>query len=300
MTGLPLPVRDGVGPSCVALPEGGDWPTIADFLLQRFAAIPRATWEARIEAGDVVDEHGLRVTAARPYQPRLRVYYYRSLDSEPVIPFDEQVLHQDAHLLVVDKPHFLPVTPVGKYVQQSLLVRLKRKLGLDQLAPLHRIDRETAGLVLFSVQPHGRGPYSALFAERAIHKRYEAIVPWPSGCVLPAIRHSRLVPDRHFMRMAEVDGEPNAETHFELLEAHDGWARLGLSPFTGRRHQLRVHCAALGLPIRNDAIYPVLRPEGSDDFGHPLQLLAREISFVDPLSGAERRFTSRLSLTLPA
>ena len=176
MSHLPLPVRDGVGPSCVALPEGGDWLTIADFLLQRFAAIPRATWEARIEAGDVVDEHGLRVTAARPYQPRLRVYYYRSLDSEPVIPFDEQVLHQDAHLLVVDKPHFLPVTPVGKYVQQSLLVRLKRKLGLDQLAPLHRIDRETAGLVLFSVQPHGRGPYSALFAERAIHKRYEAIV----------------------------------------------------------------------------------------------------------------------------
>lgn len=299
MAGLPLPVRDGVGPSCVALPAG-HWPTIAEFLVQRFGAIPRTTWEARIEAGDVVDEHGTRVTAERPYQPRLRVYYYRALESEPVIPFDEQVLHRDAHLLVVDKPHFLPVTPVGKYVQQSLLVRLKRKLGLDHLAPLHRIDRETAGLVLFSVQPAGRGPYSALFAERAIHKRYEAIVPWRPGQALPAVRRSRLASDAHFMRMAEVAGEPNAETHFDLLEARDGWARLGLSPVTGRRHQLRVHCAALGMPIRNDAIYPALRPEGSDDFDQPLQLLAREVAFVDPLSGAERRFTSRRSLAFPA
>ncbi|MDM0082607.1 pseudouridine synthase [Variovorax sp. J31P179] len=299
MAALPLPVRDGVGPSCVALPAG-DWPTIAEFLVQRFAAIPRATWVARIEAGDVVDEHGQRVTHARPYQPRLRVYYYRALDAEPVIPFQEQVIHQDAHLLVVDKPHFLPVTPVGKYVQQSLLVRLKRTLGLDHLAPLHRIDRETAGIVLFSVQPEGRGPYSALFAERAVHKRYEAIVPWQAGRALPAVRHSRLAPDQHFMRMAEVAGEPNAETHFELLEVRGDWARLGLSPFTGRRHQLRVHCAALGMPIRNDAIYPVLLPEGSDDFDHPLQLLAREISFVDPMTGAERRFTSLRSLALPA
>jgi tRNA pseudouridine32 synthase/23S rRNA pseudouridine746 synthase len=299
MASLPLPVRDGVGPSCVALPVG-DWPTIAEFLVQRFAAIPRATWEARIAAGDVVDEHGLRVTPARPYQPRLRVYYYRALDAEPVIPFQAQVLYRDAHLLVVDKPHFLPVTPVGKYVQQSLLVRLKRTLGLDHLAPLHRIDRETAGIVLFSVQPEGRGPYSALFAERAVHKRYEAIVPWQAGRALPAVRHSRLAPDQHFMRMAEVAGEPNAETHFELLEVHGDWARLGLSPFTGRRHQLRVHCAALGMPIRNDAIYPVLLPERSDDFDHPLQLLAREISFVDPMTGAERRFTSLRSLALPA
>lgn len=298
MNALPLPVRDGVGPSCAALPVG-DWPTIAEFLVQRFAAIPRATWEARIEAGDVVDEHGVRVTRTRPYQPRLRVYYYRALDSEPVVPFDEQVLYRDAHLLVVDKPHFLPVTPVGKYVQQSLLVRLKRKLGLEHLAPLHRIDRETAGIVLFSVLPASRGPYSALFADRAIHKRYEAIVPWQPGGALPATRRSRLAPDDHFMRMTEVAGEPNAETHFELLEAHDGWARLGLSPVTGRRHQLRVHCAALGMPIRNDAIYPALLPEGSDDFDRPLQLLAREVAFLDPLTGAERRFASLRSLAWP-
>ena len=299
MRTLPLPMRDGVGPSCVALPTG-DWPTIIEFLVQRFAAIPRSTWEARIEAGDVVDEHGVPVTQTRPFEPRLRVYYYRALESEPRIPFDEVILHRDEHLLAVDKPHFLPVTPVGKYVQESLLVRLKRRLGLQDLAPVHRIDRETAGIVLFSVQPATRGAYSALFADREISKHYEAIVRWPGNRPLPAVHRSRLDADDHFMRMREVPGEPNSETHFRLLAQRDGWARLDLSPVTGRRHQLRVHCAALGMPILNDAIYPELRPEGSDDFDHPLQLLAREISFVDPMTGAERRFTSLRSLAWPA
>jgi tRNA pseudouridine32 synthase/23S rRNA pseudouridine746 synthase len=298
MRTLPLPTRDGVGPSCVALPPG-PWPTIAEFLVQRFAAIPRATWEGRMQAREVIDEHGVPVTAQRPYQPRLRVYYYRSLETERRIPFDELILFQDAHLLAVDKPHFLPVTPVGKYVQESLLVRLKRKLGLDDLAPLHRIDRETAGIVLFSVQPATRGAYSALFAERAIAKCYEAIVPWRDGQALPAVHRSRLADDAHFMRMREVAGEPNAQTRFELLESRDGWARLRLSPVTGRRHQLRVHCAALGMPILNDAIYPQLLPEGDEDFERPLQLLAKALALRDPVSGIERRFTSTRSLALP-
>ncbi|WP_076998523.1 pseudouridine synthase [Variovorax sp. KK3] len=297
MTGLPLPTRDGVGPSRVALPPG-PWATIADFLAQRFTAIPRATWDARMQAGEVVDAHGVPVTPDRPYQPRLHVFYYRSLDIERTVPFEEQVLHRDEHLLVVDKPHFLPVAPVGKYVQQSLLVRLQRRLGLDQLAPLHRIDRETAGVVLFSVQPATRHAYHALFAAREVDKQYEAIVPWDGTVALPAVRHSRLVEDVHFMRMREAEGEPNSETRFALAEARDGWARLRLAPHTGRRHQLRVHCAALGLPIRNDTLYPVLQPEGAEDFEQPLQLLAKSLAFRDPIDGSPREFASARSLAL--
>lgn len=247
-----------------------------------------------------MDEHGELVTAQRPFQPRLRVYYYRALELEPHIPFEEDLLFQDDHLLVVDKPHFLPVTPVGKYVQQSLLVRLKRRLGIDALAPLHRIDRETAGLVLFAIQPETRGIYHALFSERQITKHYETIVPWAANAELPSVRRSRLVPDAHFLRMRESEGEPNAETHFELIEQRGGWARLRLSPVTGRRHQLRVHCAALGFPILHDAMYPSLLPEGEPDFARPLQLLAKEIAFVDPLTQAPRRFASLRSLTLPS
>ena len=294
----PLPTRDGVGPSCVGLPTGS-WPTIADFLVARFPAIPRATWAARMAARTVVDEHGVPVTMARPYEAPLRVYYYRALDAEVPIPFDEVVLFRDAQLVVVDKPHFLPVTPTGKFVQQSLLVRLKRKLGLDDLAPLHRIDRGTAGLVLFSVQPATRGAYTTLFAQRAVEKHYEAVVPWPPGTTVPTRYCSRLVDDDHFLRVKEVAGEPNAETRLAVLEARSGQARLGLSPVTGRKHQLRVHCMALGVPIVNDAFYPVLLPEAAEDFSRPLQLLARSVAFRDPVTGLARQFESPRRLTLP-
>jgi tRNA pseudouridine32 synthase/23S rRNA pseudouridine746 synthase len=295
---LPLPTRDGVGPSCVGLPAG-PWPTIADFLVERFPAISRETWAARIAAREVVDERGVLVTPERRYEAPLRVYYYRTLDAEVRIPFDEQVLFQDDQLVVVDKPHFLPVTPTGKYLQESLLVRLKRKLKIDDLVPLHRIDRSTAGLVLFSVRPETRGAYQAMFPERRIAKHYEAIVPWRDGVSsVPDTYRSRLVDDEHFMRMKEAPGEPNAETRLAVQETLAERALLRLSPVTGRKHQLRVHCMALGMPIENDPIYPTLLPADSDDFDKPLQLLAKSVAFQDPVTGDLRSFTSPRSLSL--
>ena len=293
-------MRDGVGPSCVAL-QTGPWATITDCLVQRFPAIPRTTWLARMQAHDVVDEYGQHVTATRPYQAPLRVYYYRELPTEVPIPFNEVVLFQDAHLLVVDKPHFLPVTPAGKYLQQTLLVRLKRRLGVEALVPIHRIDRETAGLVLFSLQASSRGSYQQLFAEREVTKHYEAIVHWTDGRTLPSVYSSRLEDDT-FMRMHEVPGEPNATTHIQVTAttttAAGSRAKLQLSPVTGRKHQLRVQCAALGIPILHDRIYPKLLPEGTDDFAHPLQLLAKHLRFTDPVTGALREFTSPRTLVL--
>jgi tRNA pseudouridine32 synthase/23S rRNA pseudouridine746 synthase len=295
---LPLPTRDGVGPSCVGLAHG-PWPTIAEFLVERFPAITREAWLERIAAGDVIDEHHVPVTAQRRYESPLRVYYYRTLDAEVTIPFEEQVLFQDDQLVVVDKPPFLPVTPTGKYLQQSLLVRLKRKLKLDDLVPLHRIDRSTSGLVLFSVRPETRGAYQAMFPERRIAKHYEAVVPWQDGVSLvPEVYRSRLVDDEHFMRVKEEPGEPNSETRIVVREAHGGQALLQLSPVTGRKHQLRVHCMALGMPIVNDPIYPVLLPENTDDFDKPLQLLAKSVAFLDPVTGDLRNFTSPRSLSL--
>ncbi len=287
----PLPTRDGVGPSCVALPEG-PWPTIAAFLAQRFPAISPSVWAARIEHGEVVDEHGVPVTPTRPHQPRLRVFYYRAIDDEARIPFTETILFQDEWLVAVDKPHFLPVTPGGRYLQETLLVRLKRSLGIDTLVPIHRLDRETAGVVIFSVQPATRAAYAALFAQRRVTKQYEAIAPWRADLELPLTHRSRLVEDAHFMRMREVPGEPNSETRIELLEARGTLARYSLSPVTGRKHQLRVHCAALGIPIVNDLLYPSLFAHGSDDFTRPLRLIARSIAFHDPVTDQPRVFAS--------
>lgn len=307
-----LPTRNGVGPSVVGLPKDeskqghAPWITIADFLADRFPAIPRATWLQRIADGDVEDEFGVRITPDRPYQGHIRVYYYRDLEVEERIPFDEVILHQDEHLIVVDKPHFLPVTPSGKYLQETVLVRLKRKLGLDDLVPIHRIDRDTAGLVLFSVQPATRDAYQALFRDRAVQKTYEAIAPFRPDLVFPLTRHSRIVEDtsegRGFMTQTEVEVTPNAEanalTHIELLEIKGQFAKYQLKPVTGKRHQLRVHMHALGVPIVGDGIYPVLTPEGQIDYENPLQLLAKSIEWVDPITGKVRQFESRQNLTL--
>ena len=293
-----LPTRDGVGPSRLALPAGR-WPRVIDFLAHRFPAIAYEEIAARMRRGDVLDEQGAKISPERQYEPHLKIFYYRSIASETPIPFDEVILFQDDYLIAADKPHFLPVTPGGRYLQETLLVRLKRKCGIDTLAPMHRIDRETAGIVLFTIQPVTRGKYQQLFSKKAVAKRYQAIAPLRADLKFPLTYRSRLVEAEHFMRMHEVDGEPNAQTTIELMESKDRFARYRLTPATGKKHQLRVHMAALGIPILNDQIYPqhfAREQIESDDYSKPLQLLAEHIAFTDPLSGQARCFNSRFTL----
>ena len=284
-----------MSPSCIALPAG-EWPLVIDFLAERFAAIPREELLARMRRGDVVDEHGASVFPEQSYRAHQKIYYYRSIVDEPRIPFDEVVLFQDDYLLVVDKPHFLPVIPAGRYLQETLLVRLKRKLGIDTLAPMHRIDRETAGLVLFTIQPDRRGAYQSLFSQHKVSKSYQAVAPYRTDLTLPLRYRSRLVDSESFMRMEEVAGEPNAETQIEVIERLGEYARYQLRPVTGKRHQLRVQMAALGIPILNDRIYPEHLAETDEVYSKPLQLLAESIGFMDPITGQMREFSSQRKL----
>jgi tRNA pseudouridine32 synthase / 23S rRNA pseudouridine746 synthase len=294
-----LATRNGVGPSCVGLPAG-HWLTITDFLVERFPAISRDVWLERMANQLVIDEFGNLVTPERPYpsnrRPLFRLYYYRAVDEEARIPFDEAVLYQDDHLVVADKPHFLPVTPSGHYLQETLLVRLKKRLGIDTLIPIHRIDRETAGLVLFSINPAERNAYQGLFRDHAVIKHYEAIAPFKDGLTFPITRKSRIVEDEPFFRQREVPGEPNSETHINVIKVHGHQARYALSPVTGKKHQLRVHMNALGLPIMNDRMYPPVEVTPDDDYAQPLQLLAKSIAFDDPIAGQKRYFQSQFKL----
>ena len=289
------PSRNGVGASCVVLPAG-QWARVIDFLPQRFPGVSADTWLQRLQAGDVIDDQGQILKADAPYRAGQRLYYFRALVTEPRIPFEATVLWQDAHLLVVDKPHFLPVVPSGKYLQETVLIRLKNTLGLDALSPIHRIDRDTAGLVLFSKQVVSRGAYQELFRTRQVDKTYECIAPWNADLVWPIVRQSRIVPSDHFMQQTEVPGVPNALTHITPIEVLGPLARYALRPVTGQRHQLRVHMAALGLPLVGDGMYPTLTPEGHADYGNPLQLLAKSIAFTDPISGERRQFESAQKL----
>jgi tRNA pseudouridine32 synthase/23S rRNA pseudouridine746 synthase len=290
-----LPTKNGVGPSCVGLPAG-NWRSITDFLVERFPAITREVWLERMAHQLVMDEFGGLVTPERPYPGPMRIYYYRAVDVEARIPFEEAVLYQDDHLVVADKPHFLPVTPSGHYLQETLLVRLKKRLGIDTLIPIHRIDRETAGLVLFSTQPGERNAYQAMFRDHAVTKHYEAIATWRQDLTWPITRKSRIVEDEPFFRQREVPGQPNSETHMDLIERNGDLARYALSPVTGKKHQLRVHMNALGLPILNDRMYPPVAHTPDDDYRLPLQLLAKSIAFTDPVTGQARHFQSQLTL----
>ena len=293
------PSRDGVGASCVALPPG-PWLLLIDFLVQRFPAVTPSVWCSRLASGAVVDEFGGVLSVTSRYRVGAKIFYYRDLPAEITIPFEEKIVFQDAYLVVADKPHFLPVTPAGRYVQQTLLVRLKRRLGIDTLAPIHRIDRETAGLVLFSIQPNTRAAYQAMFRARTVQKNYEAIAINRPDLVLPMVVRNRLVDAESFMKMRIVDGEPNAETRIALVKTEGELARYSLQPATGQRHQLRVQMEALGMPILNDQIYPHHLPEIKagevPDFSKPLQLLAKFLSFTDPVTGRQRMFESERSL----
>lgn len=297
---LALPMREGVSASALACPSG-DWPLLLDFLAQRLSLVSREDWAARMAAGEVLGPQGQVLPPDTPYRGGQRIYYYRRLAHETPVPFEEALVHVDELLVVADKPHFLSVTPKGRHVQQTLLTRLKRRLGLQDLTPVHRLDRETAGLTVFCVQPAHRDAYQRLFRERSVDKVYEAVAAAPpAGLELPLRYRSRLVEreGEAFMQMGEVPGEPNAETMIRCLRPLDaGRALYELRPLTGQKHQLRAQMCALGLPLAGDRIYPVLQPP-REDFDEPLQLLARSIAFVDPVSGAPRAFRSERQLAL--
>lgn len=300
---VPLPTRDGVGPSRTVLPAGA-WKTITECLAAQFPGVAASEWQRRISCGEVVDEHGVPVTEHRSHEANLGIFYYRSIEVEDRIPFEERVLFQDDHLVVADKPHFLPVIPSGRFVQETLLVRLKKRLGIDTLVPIHRIDSGTAGVVVFCVHESQRDAYQALFRQRDVEKCYEAVASVNASLQFPMTYESRLIQDEHFMRMREVTGAgtPNSRTHLELIETRGEYARYRLRPVTGRKHQLRVHCAALGIPILNDPMYPDMQPKPADDaprdYSKPLQLLARSVEFRDPITDAARKFVSERTLEM--
>jgi len=284
-------MREGVAPSFAWLPHG-HWETLGQYLAFRFPMVPETEWRLRMGRGDVRSDSGEMVQYDDAYVSGRKIFYYRVRIGETPIPFEEVVLYQDDELMVVDKPHFVPVTPGGKYLHESLLVRLRRHTGLQSITPIHRLDRETAGIILFSVNPATRSQWQAMFRFKRVHKIYQALAPLNPDLQFPRSVSSRIVRDDLFFRVKNVPGEPNAVTHIDL-RSHDG--RIGhyrLVPETGKMHQLRLHMCALGIPILNDKFYPTPAPATDEDFSSPLKLLASEISFVDPVCGIERSFKS--------
>ncbi|MEU6642516.1 RluA family pseudouridine synthase [Saccharomonospora sp. NPDC046836] len=291
----PLPQRHGLDAARLRLPVEGTWATVRDHLVERLHRLEPAYIDAMLREERIVGLDG-PITVETPYLPGTFIWFHRDLPDEVPVPFEIGIVHRDEGLVVVDKPHFLATIPRGKHVVETALVRLRRDLGLPELSPAHRLDRVTAGLVMFTASRQLRGAYQTLFRDRLVHKEYQAIAPHDPELALPRTVRSRIVKERGIMTAQEVPGEANAETRVELVEHRDGLGRYRLLPSTGRTHQLRLHMSTLGVPILGDRFYPVLTETALDDFSRPLQLVAKVLEFTDPISGERRRFESKATL----
>lgn len=287
---------NGVSASKICLPKLPSPPnTVFEFLCERFAHVGQKAWQDRFGQGLVLAE-GVPLSLSSPYQAGQVVYYYRQVADEVVVPFCHRVLFENDDIMVVDKPHFLTVSPAGEYVKQTLLTRLKAQTGNDMLSPVHRLDKDTAGLILISKNPDTRHLYHELFAHHRIHKIYHAIAPASAQPVPSELRLHLERGEPFYVMRVNVDKPANTHTAIRVLDTQDGLSKYELTPTTGKLHQLRVHLNHLGVPILNDPFYPTVNHRPKGDFDLPLQLLAKELCFIDPVTGDEYHFESSLSL----
>lgn len=297
----PLPQRHGLDAAWIRTPgiepDGPQWETMLDFLVDRLPA--RALVAEMLAAGEFVDQQGRSWDGGEPYRPHTFVWFHRPLAPETPAPFALDILDVNDRFVVVDKPHFMATTPRGAHVQETALVKARLALSLPELAPAHRLDRLTAGVLLFSARREYRGAYQGVFQAHRARKIYEALAPYDSSLHVPRRITDRIEKRRGTLQAEVVPGEPNAETLVEVIEVRGSYAHYRLTPTTGKTHQLRLHMSALGLPIVGDSLYPTVREVASDDFTDPLQLVARRLQFTDPVDGTEQDFTSTRPLTWP-
>lgn len=293
------PMIDGVSASKVFLPKTSPPPnSVYQYLCQQFPHIAADEWQQRFADRLIYDALGNILSFDSEYIENSHVFYYRFLAHEVHVPFEHEILFENEHLLVIDKPHFLTISPTGQYVQETLLVRLKKQTENEFLTPIHRLDRETAGVVLFSKQAATRAAYQEMFAQRQVKKTYHAIAPFHADLTFPCYTRYRMEKGQPFYTMQVVEGQINSETEIDLIEHDSVWAKYELKPITGKQHQLRVHLNSLGIAIKNDPFYPVVQHKREDDFSAPLQLLAKHIRFNDPVTFKEMEFSSNFKLTM--
>lgn len=300
--------------------------TIADYLIARFYPNDPQIIYARFNTGEVRLDDGTILTGDSPYMPGERIWYFRELADEPQLPSDMPVLYEDEHVLAIDKPHFLPTTPRGAYIAQTALTKLRVREQNPLLIPIHRLDRPTAGVLLFAKTVEARRPFQMMFQHRQVSKTYRAVAPVPAAAAEQALSAEGLQVRSHIQKIrdqlqvqqlseqecAAQGVEPNTLTTVKILrtftpsaqavegwraEPNREWALYDLAPHTGKTHQLRAHLNMLSSPILGDVLYPQVLPDAPDRPEYPLQLLAYSLHFKHPITGERVDLYSGRSLT---
>ncbi len=189
-------------------------------------------------------------------------------ESDLYVDTNYKILCQDAWFLAVDKPSPLPVHPVGRFMEKSLLALLEHDLGAARgtLHIVNRLDSETSGVVLVAKTAESASKLKFQFEKRRVRKEYEAMVfgkleaPATDPSAGKGTRGrittplGRRVVDNFHLTVPDPEGQ-SAETEYEVLESRDGFSRLRVRPLTGRTHQIRAHLASIGHPVVGDKIY---------------------------------------------
>lgn len=293
------PMRGGINATPVTLPDE-PWETITQWAAHRFGA----DGELAVTRGDLFYDFARPVTPTDPYRRGVRVWIFRPVPDEPDEPIMFDVVARTDNYIVIDKPHDLATIPRGSHVARTVTVAARRQFANDDLVPAHRLDAETAGLVLLTTHPEARGPYQKLFERREVSKRYQAVAPVVDGFTGWTRVELRLERGRVPLVTDVVAGEPNAVTDMRIArvlnttdEAGRPLALWEMKPLTGKTHQLRVTLNYLGAPIVGDPLYPrLLTFAEMDERDYPLQLHACELGFTDPLTCEELSFVSRREL----
>lgn len=291
-------------PSKLSLPQHNPGVTsVLEYLIHKFPNISPDIWQQRMAEGKVHWHDGALIGEHTPFVAQQRVYYYREVKSEAIIPFAEKIIFQDELILVAYKPHFLPVTPGGEYVDECLQNRLRNKTGNQQLQAMHRIDKGTAGLVLFATKAITRPHYHHLFETQQVKKIYQGIAKAKNDSNKPLPNQqwevkNRIEKSEPKFLMHIVEGLANSHSLIRCLKRSNDKALFELKPITGKTHQLRLHMQSLGWPLLNDTCYPHLQPSKTEDYSQPLQLLAQRLEFIDPITKAFRCFSSNTQLSL--
>ena len=285
-------MSDGATRIAIGPRDGGK--RLDRFLHERIPGLSRTRIQAAIRER-VALSWGVRPRPATPVRPGGVVRIEPRRTSEQPVDPGIAILARGAGWLVVDKPPHVPVHPVNGVVENSLIRMLRRQLGDPALRLVHRLDRETSGALLVANDSETAGRLGRAFQARGVLKEYVAVVvgemPASEGCIdLPIgpARESRVA-----ARLEVGHGKP-ATTRWRVERRSPGATLVRLAPLTGRRHQLRVHLAALGHPILGDVLYgrtdaeylALVRGDRRRD-GPPRHLLHCErLAFPDPAGGA--------------